>query len=75
MCTQGTGKKRILEGSMAKKMTKAKMPVIAIPTDSNNYNELRIMYASNNSEKYFCKLKLLYKLFENIPVKIFAVHF
>jgi len=76
MGTQGAGKKGILEGSMAKKiMTKAKIPVIAIPADANNYNELRIMYASNNSEKDFSKLKLLYKLFENIPVKIFAVHF
>ncbi len=76
MGTQGAGKKGILEGSMAKKiMTKAIMPVIAVPTGTNNHNELRIMYASNNSEKDFSKIKLLYKLFENIPVKIFAVHF
>ena len=76
MGTQGSGKKGILEGSMAKKiMTKAIMPVIAVPTGTNNHEELRIMYASNGNDKDFGKIKLLYKLFENIPTKIFAVHF
>ncbi len=76
MGTQGSGKKGILEGSMAKKiMTKAHIPVIAVPTSTTSYDELRIMYASNNSEKDASKIKLLYGLFENIPVSVFAVHF
>lgn len=76
MGTQGTGKKGILEGSMAKRiMIRAKTPVIAVPIGFTNYSKLSIMYASDNSEKDFGKIKLLYKLFENISVKIFAVHF
>jgi hypothetical protein len=76
MGTQGAGKKGILEGSMAKKiMTKAIMPVIAVPAGTNSPGEVRIMYAINNSDKDLSKIKLLYKLFENIPVNIFAVHF
>jgi nucleotide-binding universal stress UspA family protein len=76
MGTQGAGKKGILEGSMAKRiMTKAIIPVIAVPTGKNKHEELKIMYASNNSDNDFSKIKLLYKLLENIPVKIFGVHF
>ncbi len=76
MGTQGAGKKGILEGSMAKKiMTKAIIPVIAVPASTNNPNEFKIMYSVNNSDKDFSKIKILFKLFENVPVKIFAVHF
>ena len=76
MGTQGSGKKGILEGSMAKKiMTRAHIPVIAVPTGTTSYDELKIMYASNNSESDISKIRLLYGLFENIPVSIFAVHF
>ncbi len=76
MGRQGVGKKGILEGSMAKRiMTKATMPVIAVPKSGNDFSSLRIMYASNSNDKDFNKIKLLYKLFKNIPVKIFAVHF
>ncbi len=76
MGTQGIGKKGILEGSMAKKiMNKANVPVIAVPAGNYEHNDLRIMYASNNHEKDFVKIKLLFKLFENLPFKIFTVHF
>lgn len=76
MGTQGAGKKGILEGSMAKKiMNKAMVPVIAVPSITNGNGDLRIMYASNNNEKDFGKIKLLFKLFENVPFQIFAVHF
>jgi len=76
MGTQGTGKKGILEGGMAKRiMKKALVPVIAVPVGTNSPNELRIMYALNNSDRDFSKIKLLYKLFEYIQVSIFAVHF
>lgn len=76
MGTQGTGKKGILEGSMAKKiMNKAMTPVIAVPAGTYDHESLKIMYASNNSEKDFAKIMLLVKLFENVPSEIFAVHF
>ncbi|HJN05480.1 MAG TPA: universal stress protein [Bacteroidales bacterium] len=76
MGTQGIGKKGILEGSMAKKiMNKADVPVIAVPSGEYDHDNLRIMYASNNHEKDFVKIKLLFKLFENLPFKIFTVHF
>ncbi|MFK5854644.1 MAG: universal stress protein [Bacteroidota bacterium] len=76
MGTQGNGKKGVLEGSMAKKiMNKAMIPVLAVPVGTNEYESFNIMYASNKSEKDFNKIKLLYKLFENIPTSIFAVHF
>ncbi|MBC8319760.1 MAG: universal stress protein [Bacteroidetes bacterium] len=76
MGTQGEGKKGILEGSMAKKiMNKVMIPVIAIPLGTKTPDELKIMYTCNNKEKDYSKIKLLMKLFENIPTKIFAVHF
>jgi len=76
MGTQGTGKKGILEGSMAKKiMNKAMTPVIAVPAGTYDHESLKIMYASNNSEKDFAKIMLLVKLFENITSEIFVVHF
>lgn len=76
MGTQGIGKKGILEGSMAKKiMNKANVPVIAVPSTKYEHEDLRIMYASNNHEKDYVKIRLLFKLFENISFKIFTVHF
>ncbi len=76
MGTQGAGKKGILEGSMAKKiMDKAMTPVIAVPSGVYNNDNLKIMYACSNSSKDYAKIMLLVKLFENIPSKIFAVHF
>lgn len=76
MGTQGSGKKGILEGSMAKKiMNKAKIPVIAVPADFDTGDVLRIMYAVNNNENDFIKIKFLIKLFEDITFQIFATHF
>ncbi len=76
MGTQGDGKNSIFEGSMAKKiMNKAITPVIAVPIAKKDSDELRIMYASNNSNKDFTKIQLLKKLFENIKTKIYVVHF
>lgn len=76
MGTQGTGKKEIFEGSTAKKiMNKANIPVIAVPEMEDEFGELKIMYACNNHKKDYAKIQLLSKLFENIPVVIFVVHF
>ncbi len=76
MGTQGNGKNEIFEGSMAKKiMNKAITPVIAVPIGEFFHDELRIMYASNNHERDYSKIQLLIKMFENIPTKIFVVHF
>lgn len=76
MGSRGAGKKGILEGSMSKKiMNKAVIPVIAVPSGSFEHDDLRIMYACNNHEKDYIKIKLIYKLFENLPFKIFGVHF
>ncbi len=77
MGTQGTGKKGILEGSMAKKiMTKVSVPVIAVPTilPLNDAPKQEILYASNGNEKDFSKITLLYKLFENLQVSIHVIH-
>jgi|AntAceMinimDraft_14_1070370.scaffolds.fasta_scaffold15625_3 nucleotide-binding universal stress UspA family protein len=76
MGTQGTGKKGILEGSMAKKiMDKAITPVIAVPSGKYDHEKLKIMYASNNSDKDYAKIMLLFKLFENLHFEIFVAHF
>lgn len=76
MGTQGNGKKEIFEGSTAKKiMNKANVPVIAVPINDPDFKELRIMYACNNHKKDFAKIQLLAKLFDNIPLKIYVVHF
>lgn len=76
MGSRGGGKKGILEGSMSKRiMNKANLPVIAVPTGKFEHDDLRIMYASNNHEKDYVKIKLLFKLFENLPFTIFTVHF
>jgi len=77
MGTQGTGKKEIFEGSVAKNiMNKADVPVIAVPIGNHDsFEELKIMYACNNHNKDFQKINLLLKLFKNIPHKIFVTHF
>ena len=76
MGTQGNGKSEIFEGSMAKKiMNKATTPVIAVPIGETIHSQLNIMYASNSYEKDYAKIQLLKKMFENIPTKIFVVHF
>lgn len=77
MGTQGSGKKEIFEGSVAKRiMNKANIPVIAVPIGNHiDHNELRIMYACNNKNRDFKKIKLLTKLFENIPYSITVTHF
>lgn len=76
MGTQGAGKKGILEGSMAKKiMDKAITPVIAVPIGGYDNDKLKIMYTSNNSEKDYSKIMLLFKLFEYLPSEIFVAHF
>lgn len=77
MGTQGTGKKEIFEGSVAKRiMNKANIPVIAVPIGAhNNHDDLRIMYACNNHDKDYLKIKLLFTIFKNINVRIFGVHF
>jgi nucleotide-binding universal stress UspA family protein len=76
MGTQGVGKKEIFEGSTAKKiMNRANIPVIAVPMEDIDNNNLRIMYASNNNKLDYSKIHLLLKLFESVPTEIFIVHF
>ena len=76
MGTRGNGNNDIFEGSMAKKiMNKAITPVIAVPKEYEDQTEQRIMYACNNHNKDYAKIKLLAKLFENIPTNISVVHF
>ncbi len=76
MGTQGAGKKEFFEGSTAKKiMNKANIPVIAVPKQDTEHDNLRIMYASNNDKLDYSKIHLLIKLFENVPSEIYVVHF
>lgn len=77
MGTQGKGKKEIFEGSVAKKiMNNAKVPVIAVPENMNNINEnVNVLYPSNNREKDFMKINLLFTIFRNVSIKIHVVHF
>lgn len=77
MGTQGAGKKEIFEGSVAKRiMNKAKVPVIAVPIGSHiDLNFINIMYACNSHVNDYKKIQLLFKLFQHIPIKIWAVHF
>lgn len=76
MGTRGSGNKGFLEGSMAKKiMSKAKIPVIAVPEDCNCSISKNLLYATNFNEADYTKINLLFKLFKSIDINIHVTHF
>jgi nucleotide-binding universal stress UspA family protein len=76
MGTRGSGNKGFLEGSMAGKiMSKANIPVIAVPDECSCRVPGKILYATNFNENDYRKLVLLFKLFEKLDVVIYVTHF
>ena len=73
---QGAGKKGFLDGNMANKiMSKAKLPVLAVPYDWTIDSTLKMMYPSSNPENDYHKIRELFNIFKKLSIKIFAVHF
>ena len=76
MGTRGSGNKGFLEGSMAEKiMSKANIPVIAVPENCSCKVPGNILYTTNFNENDYRKLVLLFKLFEKLDVVIYVTHF
>jgi len=76
MGTRGSGNKGFLEGSMAEKiMSKANIPVIAVPENCSCKIPDKILYATNFNENDYRKLVLLFKLFEKLDIVIYVTHF
>jgi len=76
MGTRGSGNKGFLEGSMAEKiMSKANIPVIAVPENCSCKVPGKILYATNFGENDYRKLVLLFKLFEKQDIVIYVTHF
>ena len=76
MGTKGSGNKGFLEGSVSEKiMSKAKVPVFAIPESKGKISFKNIMYATNFSEHDLEKIKLLIHLFAQFKTRFHIVHF
>ncbi|NOX85540.1 MAG: universal stress protein [Chlorobi bacterium] len=76
MGTRGEGKKGFLEGSMAGKiMSKAPVPVIAVPELIKKVKLKNIMYATNFSKSDFQQINYLVKLLKPLKNEFFIVHF
>lgn len=76
MGTRGEGKKGFLEGSMAEKiMTKAPVPVIAVPDSIRKVRMKNVMYATNFSQHDFPRINEMIKLLKPMKNEFFIVHF
>ncbi len=76
MGTRGRGKKGFLEGSMAEKiMSKANIPVIAVPETYNNIRLKNILYATNFDNSDEDTINRIFHLFNTTDIKIFVTYF
>jgi nucleotide-binding universal stress UspA family protein len=76
MGTRGEGKKGFLEGSMAEKiMTKATIPVLAVPESHTKSDLKNILYATDFSQVDALKIEKLFSIFMHFKIAVHAVHF
>jgi len=76
MGTRGMGKKGFLEGSMAAKiMTKAAVPVLAVPENYFDFHLKNIMYPTHFNKLDIHILQQLFKLLNHLDTKIHVCHF
>jgi len=76
MGTRGEGKKGFLEGSMAEKiMSKAPVPVIAVPESIKEVRLKNIMYSTNFYKNDFHQINYLVQLLKPMKNEFFIVHF
>ncbi len=76
MGTRGEGKKGFMEGSMAGKiMSKAPVPVIAVPESIKEVKLKNIMYSTNFSKSDYQQINYLVKLLKPLKNEFFIVHF
>jgi nucleotide-binding universal stress UspA family protein len=74
--TEGEEKKGFLEGSIAENiMSRAKIPVVAVPSSFKNERIQHIMYASNFSKMDIASINKVFQLFEKMNVFVHVVHF
>ncbi len=75
MGTKGKGNKGLLEGGTAKKiMNESNIPVIVLPESYKEKPLKNIMYACDQCPEDFPKIKMLFKLFDALDVKVFVTH-
>ncbi len=76
MGTSGYGKKGFLEGSMAKKiMSKAVVPVLAVPENYTDLQFKNIMYPTHFNKLDIRTLQDIFTLFSHLNFKIHVCHF
>ena len=76
MGTEGEGKKGILEGSMAENiMTRAKIPVVAVPESFKKDQIQNIMYATNFSNMDIASINKVFALLKEMDIFVHVVHF
>jgi len=76
MGTRGEGKKGFLEGSMAGKlMSKAPVPVIAVPDSISKARMKNVMYATNFSKGDFHQINHMINILKPIKNEFSIVHF
>lgn len=76
MGTRGEGKKGFLEGSMAEKlMSKAPVPVIAVPDSISKVRMKNVMYATNFSKRDFHQINHMINILKPMKHEFSIVHF
>lgn len=75
MGTKSKANSGIFQGSTAKRiMNHLQLPVIVVPEGPRSFRLKNIMYACEQCDQDFGKIKLLFKFFEHFEVKLFVVH-
>lgn len=76
MGTRGKGKKRFLEGSLAKSvMTKIKIPLLSIPIGYHWRKSTDILYATNFGKFDICIIEQIFEILRPYSPHIHVVHF
>lgn len=76
MGTRGYGKKGFLEGNIAEKiMSKAPVPILAVPERFTSFHLKNIMYPTNFNQLDVHTLKRVFNMFAHLDFKFHVCHF
>ncbi len=78
MATKGMGNKDPLEGNMAKRiMGKAKVPVLAVPSDYTEYSINKVLYVTHleSEEEDIKSVKILFEKLSHLNISVTLVYF